>query len=240
MSGDAGNSGAADLGGDLTRRLLVRPATMDWAASPAGGVERKRFHRVGPQESGQVTSLVRYLPGARFPMHPHPEGEEILVLEGVFSDHQGDHGAGSWLASPEGFEHAPWSDDGCLLFVKLRQYPGARPQCALDTGAADAHWRPGSQAGEVLQLLDDPGFPERITLERWPDGATLALFAEGGLELFVVEGRLSVDGAALTRHDFLRLPAAEPARVEVRDAARVWVKRGGVAAVLRAGGSGCD
>jgi len=32
--------------------------------------------------------------------------------------------AGSYLLNPEGFEHAPFSKPGCLLFVKLRQDPG--------------------------------------------------------------------------------------------------------------------
>ena len=92
---------AGDLNADPGARVLVRASELSWVASPAGGVERKRFHRCGPAEAGQVTSLVRYLPGARFPNHPHPEGEEILVLAGTFSDHRGDWPAGAWLASPE-------------------------------------------------------------------------------------------------------------------------------------------
>ncbi|MDZ7827043.1 MAG: cupin domain-containing protein [Gammaproteobacteria bacterium] len=114
----------ADLNGDTSRRLLVHASEMEWTASPAGGVERKRYHRVGPPEAGQVTSLVRYLPGSSFPRHGHPEGEEILVLEGVFTDHRGDFPRGSWLASPEGFEHAPSSDPGCLLFAEAAPVSG--------------------------------------------------------------------------------------------------------------------
>jgi anti-sigma factor ChrR (cupin superfamily) len=45
---------------------------------------------LGAVETAQVTSVVRYLPGAKFPAHDHPEGEEILVLEGTFSDEHGD------------------------------------------------------------------------------------------------------------------------------------------------------
>lgn len=218
----------SDLAGDLTRRLLVRSSAMDWQKSPAGGVERKRFHRVGPPEAGQVTSLVRYAPGSRFPSHGHPEGEEILVLEGVFSDHNGDWPAGTWLANPEGFSHAPHSDPGALLFVKLRQYPGSRSQRAIDTRDPAAAFRPGAQAGTVLTLFAEPGFADRTTLERWPEGAQLALFAPRGLELFVVEGSLEIDGEPLDRHGYLRLPGAEPARARVTADAEVWVKRDSV------------
>lgn len=223
-----------NLNEDLGARVVMRASELEWVTSPAGGVERKRYHRVGPPESGQVTSLVRYLPGARFPTHPHPEGEEIFVIEGTFSDERGDWHAGSWLANPEGFEHAPWSDPGCLIFVKLRQYPGARPQAGLDTTAADAGWMPGSQGGEVLRLLDDPAFPERITLERWPAGTELALFAAGGLELFVISGAVTVDADALDTHAFLRLPAGEPARARAEEDALVWIKRDGFGSLLTA------
>ncbi|MDP4917861.1 MAG: cupin domain-containing protein, partial [Haliea sp.] len=73
------------LNGDFSLRTVVDPHTLDWTPSPGGHVLRKRLHRVGQAESGQVTSLVRYEPGATFPAHDHPQGEEILVLEGVFS-----------------------------------------------------------------------------------------------------------------------------------------------------------
>mgnify|MGYP005849767009 FL=1 len=221
----------ADLDDDTSRRLLVRASELEWTASPAGGVERKRYHRVGPPEAGQVTSLVRYLPGSSFPRHGHPEGEEILVLEGVFTDHRGDFPRGSWLASPEGFEHAPSSDPGCLLFVKLREYPGARPEVALSADDPAVEWRLGAQGGLVVTLFDQPGFRDRITLERWPADHSQALFAAGGLELFLVAGAIRVDDEPMERHDFLRLPPGEPARASVERDSLVWVKRDGVAAL---------
>lgn len=218
----------APLRGDLSVRVRVDPDTLEWQASPSGGVARKRFHRVGPAEAGQVTSLVRYAPGSRFPSHPHPDGEEILVLEGVFSDHRGDWPAGSWLASPEGFEHAPASEPGCLLFVKLRQYPGVRPRRAF-VPEPDAAWPAGPDGVRRLALLDDPAFPERIHLEAWDAGREGRLADPGGLELFVVDGALRADGTPLPRHGWLRLPPGDPGvAVEAETATRLWCKRGGV------------
>lgn len=78
------------LNGDLSRRVAVDTARMEWTASPSGTVWRKRVHLVGPPESGQVTSVVRYEPDSSFPAHDHPQGEEIYVIEGVFSDEHGD------------------------------------------------------------------------------------------------------------------------------------------------------
>lgn len=64
---------------------------------------------------------MRYEPNSKFSQHDHPEGEEVLVLDGVFSDEHGDWPKGTFLLNPEGFRHAPFSKDGFVLFVKLRQ-----------------------------------------------------------------------------------------------------------------------
>ncbi|MCI0547900.1 MAG: cupin domain-containing protein, partial [Candidatus Rokubacteria bacterium] len=161
----------APLNGDLARRVEIDTERMGWTASPSPTVWRKRLHRVGPAESGQVTSVVRYEAGSTFPAHDHPEGEEILVLEGVFSDEHGDWAAGSYLLNPEGVRHAPFSREGCLIFVKLRQAPGAREHVALRTG--EAEWTPGKRPGTERTALHVPeGFRDATWLERWaPDTA---------------------------------------------------------------------
>jgi hypothetical protein len=66
-----------------------------------------------------------FLPDEELDRHRHhPEGEEIFVIEGTFSDHLGDAHAGTHLLNPEGFSHAPHSEPGCTILVKLRQYGG--------------------------------------------------------------------------------------------------------------------
>src|SRR3546814_2278419 len=65
-------------------------AAMDWQASPSPTVWRKRLDLVDGEFS-RVTSIVRYDPSSSFRAHGHPQGEEILVLDGVFSDEHGDY-----------------------------------------------------------------------------------------------------------------------------------------------------
>ena len=127
----------------------MHTAKMEWTPSPSGTVWRKRLHLVGDPESGQVTSVVRFEPDAEFSVHDHPEGEEILVLEGVFSDERGDWTAGSYLSNPEGFRHHSSSSEGCLLFVKLRQY-GARAA----TRWRSRRWISKTSAGLPKELRD--------------------------------------------------------------------------------------
>lgn len=84
---------------DRSQRMAVDTGNLEWEASPVAGVWRKKLEREAA-ESGQVTSVVRYAPGTCFTAHSHPLGEEILVLEGVFSDEHGDYPAGAYLRNP--------------------------------------------------------------------------------------------------------------------------------------------
>jgi anti-sigma factor ChrR (cupin superfamily) len=196
-----------DLHADLSRRAMVATAQQEWQPSPSGTVWRKPLYREGG-EFGPVTSVVRYVPGGAFREHPHPQGEEILVLSGVFSDDSGDFPAGSWLFNPEGFSHAPHSAPGCDLLVRLRQYPGAqRGRRLIDTAAEP--WRAGLLPGLWLKpLYVETGYPEYVCLLRLEPGTELpAQHFEAGAEYFVLEGSLCDDAGEYAAGSWLRLPA---------------------------------
>ncbi|MGH0031616.1 MAG: cupin domain-containing protein [Myxococcota bacterium] len=229
-------SGSAEaLRGDMSRRERVDTTRVDWSPSPSPTVWRKRLHRVGPAESGQVTSLVRYDPGARFPEHDHPEGEEILVLEGVFSDQRGDHGPGSYLLNPEGHRHAPGSGPGCVIFVKLRQYAGAG-RAYVEVHTRERAWQPTPRAGvEEKPLYADARFPDSARLERWSAGAAPGPVAfPDGAELLVLEGALEDEEGRHGARTWLRLPPGATFDARSPEGAVAFVKAGGVAS-LRGG-----
>jgi anti-sigma factor ChrR (cupin superfamily) len=71
-----------------------------------------------PLHETENVALVRWAAGTRFSRHKHWGGEEILVLEGTFQDEHGDYPKGTWLRSPHLSEHTPFSQDGCLIYVK--------------------------------------------------------------------------------------------------------------------------
>jgi len=214
------------LNSDLSQFARVDTNAMDWQPSPSPSVFRKRLDLAGDKEASRVTSVVRYAPDSVFHSHPHPDGEEILVLDGVFSDESGDYPAGTFLLNPEGFEHAPRSKEGCVLFVKLRQYPGEREQITIDT--TKGSWRQGLVEGiEVQDLYRRDGHPEHIRLARFaPGAATPEHVHAGGEEIFVIEGSVEDEFGVHPAGTWVRYPDGSRHTARAPEGALIYVKSG--------------
>ncbi|MEM8547302.1 MAG: cupin domain-containing protein [Pseudomonadota bacterium] len=218
---------ATSINGDQTVRATMHSADMEWSASPSGTVWRKRLHLVGPPEAGQVTSIVRYEPDSEFPRHDHPGGEEIFVLDGVFSDEHGDWSAGTYLLNPEGFRHTPFSKPGCLLFVKLRQFAGLdREHHVIQTDALP--WLPTATEGVSEKLLyRQLPFTDEVRLERWEAGTTPGVRTyDGGAEYFVIDGRFENESGTYQKGSWLRLPPALPHQPCTQEGCTLYIKSG--------------
>jgi anti-sigma factor ChrR (cupin superfamily) len=83
-----------ELHADLNQRTVRNTHALDRAAPPMAVVERRLLDRRGG-EVARATSIVRHAPGSRFEHHMPGGGEEILVLEGSFSDEHGAYAAGT-------------------------------------------------------------------------------------------------------------------------------------------------
>lgn len=208
---------------DFSRPALVIPRNEDWVCSPESGVDRLMLDRVG-EEVARATSIVRYAAGSSFPRHTHPKGEEFLVLEGVFSDESGDYPAGTYVRNPPGTGHAPHSDNGCRILVKLRQFEADDLQpVVIDTGDVSA-W---TCVGELTTRLDLYSFRnEKVSMHRYPAGAEFQLGADGGAELFVVTGTLRYADKTLIDESWLRLPDGRSALLTALQETTVWLKTG--------------
>ena len=225
MTHPASDSQLRTIHGDLSQRAVADTRTLAWQPSPSGTVWRKRLHLVGPPEAGQVTSLVRYEPGATFPAHDHPHGEEIFVLAGTFSDEHGDWPAGTYLLNPEGFRHAPFSRDGCVLFVKLRQYSGSGRSHVV-WSVDDLDWQVTAHDGIRTKILySDPAFPDHTQLEQWRAGTAPGVWSyAGGVELFVLKGSCEDEYGVYAAHTWLRMPAGGRHRPSSAQGCELYVK----------------
>ena len=218
------------INGNLAIRVAIDTADIQWSPSPSGTVWRKRVHLVGPPESGQVTSVVRYDAGATFPLHNHPGGEEILVLDGVFSDEHGDWPKGTYLLNPEGFRHAPFSRNGCMLLVKLKQFPGLeREHVAIQTDEID--WQASSiPAIDVKPLYRQRGFSDWMRLERWEAATTPGKRVyEHGAEIFVLDGQFEDESGVYGSGHWLRFPIGAEHTAGSPEGCTLFTKHGGLA-----------
>lgn len=65
-----------------------------------------------------TTILLKFEPGATYPYHNHPGGEEIFVLSGEAILENVTLSEGDYLYTPVNFKHSVRSNTGCtLLFV---------------------------------------------------------------------------------------------------------------------------
>ncbi len=214
-----------EINADFSRSALVIPKNADWRASPLPGVDRLMLDRIG-EEVARATSIVRYERGSQFSSHTHDQGEEFLVLEGTFSDASGDFPAGSYVRNPPGSSHAPWSEDGCTILVKLRQFDSKDlERVVVDTRGSAAWSKFGTDGVAMLQLHRYA--TEQVDLLRVPGGAGLmADGAEGGLELFVYAGSLDGPDGLLPKWSWLRLPPGEKRQLMAQEDSVIYRKTG--------------
>jgi anti-sigma factor ChrR (cupin superfamily) len=99
--------------GDAAHRV-IDTRTARFQAGSTAGVSILPLHEFGTER----VTLVRWAPGSSSPRHHHVGGVEVLVLEGVFQDENGRYPSRSWIRGPDSWLHAPFSDTGCLCYVK--------------------------------------------------------------------------------------------------------------------------
>ncbi|WP_028863024.1 cupin domain-containing protein [Psychromonas aquimarina] len=193
----------ADLNLDFSKRIVINTDQKPWINSPMPGVRRIPLARAA-DESGHITSIVQYQPGSYFSGHSHPLGEEIFVLEGIFSDEHGDYEKGTYLRNPPDSFHQPFSKQGCTILVKLNQFdPEDKQQVTINTNTAS--WQPGIGGLQVMPLHD---FERQYTaLVKWPAGEVFQPHSHfGGEEIFVLSGTFKDEHGSYPKHTWIRSP----------------------------------
>ena len=211
---------------DFSKRLIIETNKMEWSPSPLNGVDRRRLERE-EAEAGRATSIVRYEAGSSFPSHTHGGGEEFLVLEGTFSDQSGDYGEGYYVRNPPGSSHAPHSEKGCTIFVKLCQMQtSGEPQVNIDT--TQTPWREGEGEGHSLMPLFE-NERETVKLEKLAPGSQLELITKDKrLEILILDGLVELEGKSLGKSTWIRLPIESKAVMKTKSGCRFWSKRGNI------------
>lgn len=213
------------LHSDFSQRVVIRPDQYQFVDSPLAGVSRMMLERAG-SEVARATSIVHYAAGSGYSAHTHNGGEEILVLDGVFSDQYGDYPAGTYLRNPPGTSHQPFSTDGCTLLVKLWQFAeDDTSQLILNT--QQAQWHPGLVEGlSVLPLHEHNGV--NTALVRWAANTVFNRHVHpGGEEILVLEGLFCDEHGEYPAGSWLRNPRYSSHAPFTQDqGALIYVKTG--------------
>lgn len=212
-----------DINADYSKRVVLNHHDLPWTSSPSLGVERRMLDRQG-NEQAKATSIVRYQAGASFPSHLHEFGEEIFVLDGVFSDETGHHPAGTYIMNPPYSSHAPFSENGCTLFVKLRHLgPEQRDREIVDTHSAT--WFQGMVPGLTVMPLMRQG--SGSTLVRWAPQTYFNPHKHyGGEEIFVVDGVFEDEHGRYPTGSWIRSPHLSLHQPFSKEGCTIFVKTG--------------
>lgn len=208
---------------DYDQRIVLNHHNLQWVVSPQAGIERRMLDCIG-SEVAKATSIVRYQPGSKFNSHTHELGEEILVLDGVFSDESGDYPAGTYMMNHPGSSHAPRSESGCVLFVKLRHL-GAdqRHREVVDTNKTD--WLQGMVPGLTVMPLMQQGLGS--TLVRWAPQTYFNPHRHfGGEEIFVVDGVFEDEHGRYPSGSWIRSPHMSMHQPFSKEGCTIFVKTG--------------
>ncbi|NCX14381.1 MAG: cupin [Burkholderiaceae bacterium] len=212
-----------NLHSDYTQRVVLHQEDLPWVDSPEPGVQRRMLDRIG-DEQAKATSIVRYEPNTRFTAHQHDLGEEILVLDGVLSDEYGDYPAGTYLMNPPGSSHAPYSESGCTLFVKLRHLGDEqRERELIDTNTAE--WLQGLVPGLTVMPLMRQG--SGSTLVRWAPNTYFNPHRHyGGEEIYVVDGVFADEYGTYPKGSWIRSPHLSMHTPYSKEGCTIFVKTG--------------
>lgn len=217
------NSNSLSLNMDFSKVACIKPADQKWVNSPADGVSRVHLERAA-EESGHVTSFVTFAPNSYFPQHAHPNGEEVFVLEGVFSDEHGDYPAGSYLRNPPGSGHTPFTKQGCKLFVKLDQFNKDDTEHVV-IRPDQQQWQQGIGGLKVLALHQHN--TESAALVAWPKNEKFQPHSHfGGEEIVVISGTFIDEYDSYPAGTWLRSPHLSKHFPRVEEETLIYVKTG--------------
>jgi|SRR5262249_46786913 len=100
---------------------LVHSYQIEWrplAEPGVSGVFVKAL-RFDKETRRAPTILLKFDPGASYPAHNHPGGEEIFVIEGDLKLGKDHLFTGDYLYTPPNGKHAAWSENGCVVLVNV-------------------------------------------------------------------------------------------------------------------------
>jgi quercetin dioxygenase-like cupin family protein len=105
------------------QNYIVKTSTITWKPLKETGVDTQgilvKVLRFDDRAGRAPSILLKFEPGAKYPFHNHPAGEELFVLEGNCLIEGTMLSTGDYLYTPPGFKHSVTSEKGCVLLFNI-------------------------------------------------------------------------------------------------------------------------
>jgi quercetin dioxygenase-like cupin family protein len=105
----------------MNTNQLVRSNEIEWMPLDENGVNGVFIKSLLFDEATDrsPTILLKFDAGAVYPLHDHPGGEEVFVLEGDVKLGKDELTAGDFLYTAANNKHRVSTKNGCVLFLKV-------------------------------------------------------------------------------------------------------------------------
>lgn len=102
---------------------IVRNGSIEWKPLKEQGVDTTGIYvkslRFDNQKMRSPSILLKFEPGAKYPYHNHPAGEEIYILSGSCIINFSTLNEGDYLYTPPGFKHSVKTETGCEMLLVI-------------------------------------------------------------------------------------------------------------------------
>ncbi len=214
------------LNQNFNNKVVMKSNDLISVPSPCKGVKRTLLERSEDSEYAVSTTIVEFQENSFFERHTHDLGEELLVLDGIFSDDNGDYPAGTYIRNPHNSTHKPFSKKGCKLFVKLRQFNNKDvKKVVINTNLEP--WLPGLIQGLKVMPLHNFEY-ESTALVKWEPNTKFNVHQHfGGEEIFVINGTFYDEDGSYPKETWIRNPhMSRHTPYTLDDGALIYVKTG--------------
>jgi quercetin dioxygenase-like cupin family protein len=100
---------------------ITRTPGVEWEPLTEKGVNTRGLFvkslRYDERQQRSPAIILKFEPGARYPYHNHPAGEEIFVLKGSCKVNDATLKEGDYLYTPPGLRHSVKSETGCEMLI---------------------------------------------------------------------------------------------------------------------------
>lgn len=102
---------------------IVNTNNTSWKSLNEEGLDTKgifvKVLRYDESTKRAPSFMLKFEAGAKYPIHNHPGGEEVFVMEGSAFFNETELFAGEYLYTPKDFKHSVRSTNGCVLLFNV-------------------------------------------------------------------------------------------------------------------------